>query len=64
MTLGAEIFHTTGQVAGQGDSTGFNLGGYYNFDEHNHLLFSAGKGLQNAAESNRVSSYVGYQYTF
>jgi len=64
VTLGAEIFHTTGQVAGQGDSTGFNLGGYYNFDEHNHLLFSAGKGLQNAAESNRVSSYVGYQYTF
>jgi hypothetical protein len=64
VTLGAEIFHTTGQVVGQGASTGFNVGGYYNFDEHNHLLFSGGKGLQNAAETNRVSSYVGYQYTF
>jgi Putative MetA-pathway of phenol degradation len=64
VTLGAEVFHTTGQVVGQGASTGFNVGGYYNFDEHNHLLFSAGKGLQNAAGTNRVSSYVGYQYTF
>ena len=64
VTLGAEIFHTTGQVADQGASTGFNVGGFYNFDEHNHLLFSAGKGVQNAAETNRVSSYAGYQYTF
>ena len=64
ITLGAEVFHTTGQVVGQGSSTGFNVGGYYNFDEHNHLLFSAGKGLQNSAETNRVSSYLGYQYTF
>lgn len=61
--LGAEVFHTTSQVQGQGSSTGFNVGGYYNFDEHNHLLFSIGKGLQNAAETNRVSSYLGYQYT-
>jgi hypothetical protein len=38
--------------------------GYYNLDEHNHVLFSAGKGLQNAAQTNRVSTYVGYQYTF
>jgi hypothetical protein len=64
VTLGAEIFHTTGQVVNQGASTGFNVGGFYNFDEHNHLLFSAGKGLQNAAETNRVSTYAGYQYTF
>ena len=64
VTLGAEVFHTTGQVVDQGSSTGFNVGGFYNFDEHNHLLFSAGKGLQNAAVTNRVSSYVGYQYTF
>lgn len=63
VTLGAEVFHTTSQVQGQGSSTGFNVGGYYNFDEHNHLLFSIGKGLQNAAETNRVSSYLGYQYT-
>ena len=40
-----------------------SYGGFYNFDQHNHLLFSAGKGLQNAAETNRVSTYIGYQYT-
>jgi hypothetical protein len=64
LTVGAEVFHTTEQVVGQGASTGFNVGGFYNFDEHNHLLFSTGKGIQNAAQTNRVSSYVGYQYTF
>lgn len=63
VTLGAEIFHTTGQVVGQRSSTGFNVGGYYNLNEHNHLLFSAGKGLQNGAETNRFSAYMGYQYT-
>jgi hypothetical protein len=64
VTLGAEIFHTTATAVAEGSSTGFNVGGYYNFDEHNHLLFSAGKGLQNASQTNRVSTYVAYQYTF
>jgi hypothetical protein len=63
VTLGVELFHTTSQITDQGSSTGFNVGGYYNFDEHNHLLFSAGKGLHNASETNRVSTYIGYQYT-
>jgi hypothetical protein len=64
VTLGAEAFHTTETVLDEGSSTGFNVGGYYNIDEHNHLLFSAGKGLKNASETNRVSTYIGYQYTF
>lgn len=64
LTLGGEIFHNTEQVAGMGSSTGFNLGGSYNFDEHNHLLFSAGKGLTNADATNRFSSYIGYQLTW
>ena len=59
MTLGGEVFHTTGQTVGQGASTGLNVGGFYNIDEHNHLLFSVGKELQNAAQTNRVSSYLG-----
>jgi hypothetical protein len=58
--LGIEIFHTSPQVAGQGRSTGFNAGGYYLVDRKNQLLFSAGRGLQNA-EANRVSTYLGYQ---
>ena len=62
--LGAEIFHTTSQLVGQPSSTGFNFGGYYVFDPHNQLLFSAGRGLQHAAETNRVSTYLGYQLSF
>ena len=64
LTLGGEIFHNSEQVSGEGSSTGFNLGGYYNFDEHNHLLFSAGRGLTNADRTNKFSSYLGYQLTW
>ena len=63
VTLGAEVFHTTSQFDGQPSSTGFNVSGFYNFDEHNYLLFSIGKGITHVSETNRVSSYVGYQYT-
>lgn len=64
LVLGAEIFHTTAQVVGEPSSTGFNVGGYYIFDPHNQLLFTIGRGLQNAAETNRVSAYFGYQISF
>jgi hypothetical protein len=64
LTLGGEIYHSTEQISGTGASTGFNLGGYYNFDEHNHLLISAGRGFTNADATNRFSSYVGYQWTW
>ena len=61
--LGIEIFHTSPQVVGQGPSTGFNVGGNYLFDRKNQILFSAGKGLQNEAETNRLSTYLGYQHS-
>lgn len=61
LTLGGEIFHNGEEVSGEGSSTGFNLGGAYGFDEHNCLLFSVGRGLTNAAMTNKFSSYVGYQ---
>lgn len=64
LTLGGEIYHSTEQVSGVGGSTGFNLGGIYNFDEHNHLLFSAGRGLTNVDQTNQFASYVGYQLTW
>jgi hypothetical protein len=64
LTLGAEIYRNTEQISGAGASAGFNLGGYYNFDEHNHLLISAGRGLTNADATNRFSSYAGYQWTW
>ncbi len=62
LTLGGEIFHQTADKMGGKDQTGFNLGGSYDFDEHNHLLFSAGRGLQNATGEH--SWYLGYQLTW
>ena len=64
LALGGEIFHSTEQAVDEGSSTGFNLGGIYDIDEHNHLLFSAGRGLTNTAQTNQFSSYVGYQMTW
>jgi hypothetical protein len=63
-TLGGEIFHSTPQTVAQGASTGFTLGGIYQIDSHSQLLFSAGKGLQDAAQTNRVSTYVGCLLSF
>jgi subtilisin family serine protease len=63
LTLGGEIFHQTADTINGKDSTGFNIGGFYNIDEHNHILFSAGRGFQNASESNLYSWYIAYQIT-
>jgi hypothetical protein len=73
-TLGFELFHQTGDLrtepaaSGNGvssrSSSGFNFGGYYNLDEDDHIMFTFGKGLQNVADTNRFSYYVGYQVVF
>jgi hypothetical protein len=63
LTLGGELFHQTANKIGGRDSTGFTIGGYYDLDEHNHILFSAGRGIQNASDSNQFSWYVAYQIT-
>jgi hypothetical protein len=64
LTLGGEIYHNTEQTPGAGSSAGFNLGGFYNLDEHNHLLFSAGRGLTNTNAIDEFSFYIGYQLTW
>ena len=64
LTLGGELFHQTADTVSGVDSSGFNIGGFYDFDEHNHLLFSAGMGLQNASQTNLYSWYLGYQITY
>jgi hypothetical protein len=63
LVIGGEIFHQTATVIGGKDSTGFNLGAIYDFDEHNHLLVSAGTGIQNASSTNLYSWYLAYQIT-
>jgi hypothetical protein len=64
LTLGGEIFRQTADTVQGADSTGFNIGGIYDFDEHNHLLFSAGRGFQHASETNLYSWYLAWQITY
>jgi hypothetical protein len=59
LTLGAEIYHETPSDGANGH-TAFNLGGYLNFNEHQHLLFSAGRDIDGP---NRFSCYLGFQIT-
>lgn len=62
--FGGEVFYTSPPTQAQSASIGFNVGGYYVFDPRVQLLFSAGRGLKNAAETNRVSVYLGSQLSF
>jgi hypothetical protein len=61
LTLGAEIFYQTASEKGGDGNTGFNVGGYINFSESHHLLFSAGRDISGP---NDFSYYIGYQLTF
>ena len=63
LAIGGELFHQTADMIGGKDTTGFNLGLIYDLDDHNHLLASAGRALQNASSTNLYSWYLGYQIT-
>jgi hypothetical protein len=63
LTLGGELFYQTQDTVDGKASAGFNLGGFYDFNEHNHLLFSVGRDLQHPSENNKFSWYLGYQIT-
>lgn len=67
LMLGVELFHQTPNAIGTGigvaQSTGFNIGGIYDFTEHYHFLFSFGKGLQYAKKTNEFSWYIGFGVT-
>ena len=63
-TLGGEVFYNRPPIEGQRSSLGFNLGGYFAVDPETQILFSMGRGLVNASESNRVSTYLGMQFSF
>jgi hypothetical protein len=64
LALGAEAYYQTADTVGGKDSPGFNVGGVYDFNEHTHLLFSAGRGLANAKAANKLSCYLALQWTF
>ncbi len=64
LALGGELFHQTADTAGGRDSTGFNFGGIYDIDDNDHILLSLGRGIEQAADTNRFSYYLAYQLTF
>ena len=57
------MFYQTATSSFLKDSAGFNIGGVYDVDEHNHILFSAGRGFLNASTINQYSWYLGWQIT-
>jgi hypothetical protein len=60
VTLGGEVLRTTPSATDGRCELAFNLGGYYDFDDEHHLLFSAGRG--NA--DTEFMSYLAFQWTF
>jgi hypothetical protein len=69
LALGAEVFHQTSDMIGQGGATGFNLGGQYDVTDHLRLLLSVGRGglayaLDTASTPNPVTYYAGFLLTY
>jgi opacity protein-like surface antigen len=63
LKIGAEMFHQTADKVDGKDQTGFNVGGIYDFTDHYHLVFTVGRGIQHAKETNDFSWYIGFYVT-
>jgi len=61
LSVGAELFHTTTREQGGEPETRFNVGMVFDLSDLQHMLLSAGRGLQG---SNEFQSYLAYQLTF
>ena len=60
ITIGSELYYHTADVKEGLPDSGFNIGGFVNINEHNHILFSAGHSFN---FQNVFFGYCGYQYT-
>jgi hypothetical protein len=60
VTLGGELYYHTADSQGSRPDAGFNIGGFINFNDENHLLFSFGRSMRGA---HLFSGYFGYQLT-
>lgn len=63
LAIGAELFHQTADKVDKKDETGFNLAAIYDFSENYHFLFSIGRGIQHARQTNELSWYIGLLVT-
>jgi hypothetical protein len=60
VTLGTEVFYTTPDRIDGRDNLGSNVGLVLDFNEHHHLLFSAGRSVVGDTD---FQAYLGYQLT-
>jgi len=61
LTVGTELFHVTASEPHGPAETRFNVGLVIDLSEHQHLLFSAGRGLQGP---NAFQGYLAFLFTF
>jgi hypothetical protein len=64
LQIGAEIYHQTADSRGGRATTGVGGGIRYDLSDHYHFLAYAGPGIQNAAQTNRMSWYTAILFTF
>ncbi len=64
LSLGAELFYQSPTSEGLKHQVSFNVGGKYAVGHNQALYFSAGRGIINGENANRLSTYVGYQISF
>jgi outer membrane putative beta-barrel porin/alpha-amylase len=60
LTLGGEIFDQTADNVDVKNETGFNVGGTYDLDAHDHLNVSLGRDIQTA----QYNWYFGWEFTY
>jgi hypothetical protein len=63
LAVGGELLYQTPDTVGKEPTTAFNLGGQYDFNDHYHLLFSAGRAIKGETDANQFSLYFGIQWT-
>ncbi|MGA7329066.1 MAG: hypothetical protein WBX25_32405 [Rhodomicrobium sp.] len=65
LSIAGELyFQTAPNVTGK-DSLSLDIGGIYDFDDHNHFVMSAGKDLLNAATvTDGVYWYIAWKFTW
>src|ERR1700733_4044205 len=64
LEIGAEIYHSTPYVQGGRQSTGLGVGAIYDISKTYRLLASYGPGIENAAQTDRMTWYTALEFTF
>lgn len=64
LQLGAELFHQGADTKDGSASTILGAGATYDFNENVHLLGYVGAGLENTAETGRMTAYTSLLFTF